>query len=154
MLAASQTVGVLIFDGNFSRDMFYLPGPAVGIDILSSNHLGQQRGEGGLATPVRWGDRRVHKTLSRHSVCGETDILSVNRNGVVWKRSLPPATKRAKTTNFIMSVSPDFAAKHPIYLYLSGCYATKNGSNSNFSLWQILIRGWSQVGVKIATNGQ
>lgn len=117
------------FSDSWFSGLFYLPGPAVRLDIISSNHPGQQRREGRLPAPVSWGDRQWQDSLKIVSGCTnllisillvkKTDNLSVNCNGVVWKRSLPPATKTAKTTNFNMSVSPLFAVKHLVYLYLS-----------------------------------
>lgn len=73
---------------------FYLPGPAVRFHVLSVDHPGHRGWEGGLATPVRCGRHKV--TLSPHRHIEPTVRFC-------WKRSLPPATSRARTTNFIVS---------------------------------------------------
>lgn len=75
---------------------FYLPGPAVRLDVLPVDHPGHRGREGGPATPVRCGTHTPSLRHDRHPQ------LSVNSTG---QRPLPPATRRARTKNFIVSLT-------------------------------------------------
>ena len=64
---------------------------------------------------------------------------------------LPPATRTARTTNFIMAVSSQvFLATHQKPLYCLWCLLKDEiRSNSWKCAW---IQGWSEVGIQIGTN--
>lgn len=137
--------------------MFYLPGPAVSVDIHSSNHpAGHQRGDGWLAAPIGWEDRQRQTLFFLKCERARTTVklCSAGRQNAVTVLCIRDPYRLQQREREPQNSSclnlHKFAAKHLIYLYLPQCYATHRNwiEFVELYLWWIKTMRWSQVDIR------
>lgn len=106
----------------------YLPGPAVGVDIVSSNHSARLRGEGGLPTAVSWGGKLILSFFFFFfckRLIQSRNHLPVKSDHIVENRFCAYRRQQREPTQGTSSCLCLPVYSHLVYLYLMLCYATK-----------------------------